>query len=46
MKNDERLVAYVSSDVMQAIKKKAAEFGMDVSTYVRFVLLKELKSND
>jgi len=39
MKNEERLVTYVTGDVVAWVKKEAKKLGMTESTFIRFLIL-------
>lgn len=43
MKNEERLVTYVSGELVEWVKKEAAKLGMTESTFLRFVILQYKK---
>jgi len=44
MKNEKRLVTYVTGDVVTWVKREAKKLGMTESTFIRFLIL-QFKKN-
>lgn len=44
MNNENRLVTYVSGDIVEWVKGEARKLGMTESTFIRFVLLQYKKN--
>lgn len=45
-KNTARVTVYMTDEQLLKIKEKAKALGMDLSTYLRFVALKDVFSNN